>query len=112
MNVFKWLWGPMQNIWDSIKIKDGGFSMRKEIAVVICGCIVWMHLKFVTETNYLTVQNTDYLAIAFLLGLVTMAELIKFKGGGNADGAQDNKPAIPPVIDVTEKANPDIQSSA
>ncbi len=88
METLKWLYGPIQNFIDSFKISDGGFSLRKEIAVATMVMFIYGNYKIfsnpVFSQMYITVLFIDAGFIGLCVGLVTFAELVKFKNGDNS----------------------------
>lgn len=113
--IAKWVWQPSQDLQDSIKIKDGGYSARKICGYSVLIMFLYGNYKIFhnhdNQTLFVTTLIIDSLFILLCLGLVTFAEIIKFKNGGNADGDQANKVAIPPVISATDKPNPQVDAA-
>lgn len=87
MNFLKWLYGPIQNFWDSFKIAEGGNSLRKEMAFGAFIAFIYANYKVFSNPDlhdlYIAFAIIDACFIALCVGLVTAAELIKFKNGSN-----------------------------
>lgn len=95
MKTLQWLFGPIQNFWDGWKAKDGGFSHRKGHAALIMCCVLYGHYKAFKSPAFhdlfVSILTMDFLFIAFMLGLVTAAEIIKLKSGQPSEIAPENK---------------------
>lgn len=72
---------------ESFNTTKKGFSIRKIIAAIIVGCIIYIHYKFVNSANAVTVLLYDMGFVLVMLGIVTIDQLYRFKNGG-------------PVVDV------------
>lgn len=60
---------------------EEGMSARKLTAFTLMACIVYGHLRFVDVTVIVEVLIIDLSAVALLLGIVTVQNLIEFKTG-------------------------------
>ena len=89
MGILKFFFQPIQNFWDSFKITDGGFSMRKEIAFSVLIAFIYGNFKiFSNPANkdlFISVLFIDAAFISLCVGLVTAAEIIKFKNSKDND---------------------------
>lgn len=59
---------------------DTGFDPRKLTAWVIIAFAGYSHIKFVDQTVIVETLIVDYMAVGVLLGIVTMEQVIKYKG--------------------------------
>ena len=72
--------------------KDSGFSGRKLTAFTLMGCVVYMHYSWHTSEGFTeNVLIIDLCAVGFFLGLITTAEIIKFKGGKEETKTEANE---------------------
>lgn len=82
----------LQNISDSFKVTDGGYSGRKLTAFSLMACIVALHIMYILTPEYgllVSILVTDLVGVGFFLGLVTVANIIELKNG-NVVKTEDN----------------------
>lgn len=72
---------PFSKISKSFNSKEEGASSRKMTAFVFVLLAVYIHLRFIDESNAINALIVDSCFISFLLGMVTADQLIKFKNG-------------------------------
>lgn len=71
-----------KNIADSFNNNPGtGWSGRKLTAFTVTCMVIYCHLKYIDKDNVVEVLIIDFIAIGFLLGLVTFEQILKFKNG-------------------------------
>jgi Ca2+/Na+ antiporter len=81
---------------NSLKTSPGGFSLRKITALIMLGCIVYIHYDYVDLDNSVDVVMYDMLFILLLFGIVTFDQLYKFKGNGKQEKpTEETKPIEP-----------------
>ena len=67
------------NTFLSLTGKDEGFSFRKLSSLVVLGMVVFLHVKYVNNTNVLSFLAYDFGFIAVLLGLLNLDRFVQAK---------------------------------
>ncbi len=82
------MYNPFKNFSDSLKNSDLGWSGRKMTAFALTLCVVSLHIGYylyaITAANFALFTEVliiDLCAIAFFMGLVTVANLIELRTG-------------------------------
>jgi hypothetical protein len=76
----------IENILNSFKSNKEGFSARKLTSFVIVSIgVVYGHIKYVEQSNFVEVLSIDYIMVLLLLGLVTFSQVIELKNGKHED---------------------------
>ncbi|MBX3165575.1 MAG: hypothetical protein KF900_13955 [Bacteroidetes bacterium] len=70
-----------KNIVNSFYNNREGFAARKLTAFALVACIVWVHLKHVTDSNAAEVIMIDIAGVFLCLGIITVQNLIELKNG-------------------------------
>ena len=71
----------MEKFWSSFDSGPNGFSFRKLSSVVIMGCVIYIHYKYVSEQNAMTALLYDFGFICALLGLLNLDKFFELKFG-------------------------------
>ena len=73
---------------NSLDNHSEGFSLRKVVSIILLICIVYIHLKYVSEANAIEAMIIDLIGAAFFLGLVTFGQILELKNGKNNENQQ------------------------
>ena len=68
------------NLFNSLNNQDSGFSARKLTAFALMVLIAYIHYKYVDLSNAIEAILIDLAGVLLLLGIVTMEQIIRFKG--------------------------------
>jgi len=76
--------------------KNSGFSARKLTSVIVMVCIIFIHASWLKHAflredyeHIIEILTIDSLFVLLLLGIVTISELIKLKGGKDKDKTEE-----------------------
>lgn len=76
----------LSSLTNSFNTKQNkGYSARKLSAFTLMCCIVWLHFKYVDNSNVAEIVVIDLCGVLILLGIVTAEHIIHFKNGKNND---------------------------
>lgn len=73
------------NILDSLKNDNSGFSFRKIMALLGFILVVYLHIHYLDTTTVLTALLYDLVFILSLLGLINLDKFISEKYGSKKD---------------------------
>ena len=77
--MWKYIKQTVKDLVSSFNTRPEGFSARKLTAFAILTMIIYLHFKFVTASNVVSVIEIDMIFIAILFGIVTVDQLLRFR---------------------------------
>ena len=85
----------LQNYLDSFKNGDSGWSRKKCMAYFAMMNAAYLSIKHTDDNNFFTVLVAWLIFAGLLIGIIAMADVIKFKNGGGTYPQ--------PTTDLTDK---------
>jgi hypothetical protein len=91
------MWKSLENSWvgkfifninEAAKYKDGGYSWRKIFSVPCLLVAIDVTHTHTNPTNLDIVLNSWLIFVAFILGLVTVQQVLQFKGAAGTTSTQ------------------------
>ena len=81
----------INNYLDSFKNNDNGWSRRKCMAYFAMMNAAYLSMKHTDDNNFYAVLVTWLVFGGLLIGIIAVADIIKFKNGGGTYPTTENK---------------------